>query len=374
MTAQSRAIVLSAFETPFELQSFDIPEPGKSAAIVDVEYAGICGTDVHLQAGRLPIPTPVVLGHEAVGRIAALGEGLTHDVLGAPLAVGDAVAWQNSVACGRCRYCLVEQQPTLCTGSRRIYGINQPADSFPHLSGGWADSMYLQPGTTLVKLPEGITPRDVIPLGCAGPTAVHAVLYETRISFGDIVVIQGSGPVGVAAAIYAQLSGAGKVIIVGGPASRLETTANLGVGHEHFDVTDGTSAEDRIAAVKAMTPHSQGADVVIECAGIPSAVAEGIEMVRPGGQYCVVGQYTDHGTTPINPHYITRKQITVQGSWGFSPQHYIRYIQTLPRLLAEFDLASILTEYPLEQANEAVADVKAGSVMKAVLRPATAGV
>jgi threonine dehydrogenase-like Zn-dependent dehydrogenase len=373
MTRHSRAVVLSAFETPFELRTFEIPEPGENAAIVDVEFAGICGTDVHLQAGRLPIPTPVVLGHETVGRIAALGAGLTHDVLGAPLAVGDAVAWQNSIACGRCKYCLVEQQPTLCVGSRRIYGINQSADTFPGLSGGWADSMYLQPGTTLVKLPEGITPRDVIPLGCAGPTAVHGVLYETKIRFGDTVVVQGSGPVGVAAAIYAQLSGAGKVIIVGGPASRLETTAQLGVGQAHFDVTDGTSSEDRVAAVKALTPLGLGADVVIECAGIPSAVAEGIDMARPGAQYCVIGQYTDHGTTPINPHFITRKQLTVQGSWGFSPQHFIRYITTLPRLLAEFDLASILTEYPLEQANEAIEQVQAGKVMKAVLRPALVG-
>ena len=373
MTAQSRAVVLTAFEEPFELKTFDVPSPGENAVVVNVEYAGVCGTDVHLQAGRMAIPTPVVLGHETGGRIAALGAGSTHDVLGAPLAIGDAVAWQNSIACGRCKYCLVEQQPTLCIGSRRIYGINQPADAHPHLSGGWADSMYLQPGTTLVKLPEGVTPRDVIPLGCAGPTAVHGVLYETKIGFGDTVVVQGSGPVGVAAAIYAQLSGAGKVIIVGGPASRLETTAALGVGHHHFNVMDGTSTEERVAAVKALTPLGLGADVVIECAGIPSAVAEGIDMARPGAQYCVIGQYTDHGTTPINPHFITRKQLTVQGSWGFSPQHFIRYINTLPRLLAEFDLPSILTEYPLDKANDAIADVRAGTVMKAVLRPDLVG-
>lgn len=369
MTVQSRAVVLSEFDEPFELTTFDVPEPGENAAVVRVDYAGICGTDVHLQAGRLPINTPVVLGHEAVGNIAALGPGLTHDVLGEPLSIGDAVAWQNSVACGRCRYCLIEQQPSLCTGSRRIYGINQPADTFPRISGGWADQMYLQPGTTLVKLPDGVSPRDVIPLGCAGPTAVHGALYETKIAFGDTVIVQGSGPVGIASAIYAQLSGAAKVIIVGGPASRLEMASGLGIGHEHFNVMDDMSTEDRIAAVKALTPGGEGADVVIECAGIPSAVAEGIEMVRPGGQYCVVGQYTNHGDTPINPHFITKKQLTIQGSWGFSPHHFIRYIQTLPRLLEQFDLGSILSEYPLDEANQAVADVKAGRVMKAVLRP-----
>ncbi|GAB3264042.1 zinc-binding dehydrogenase [Arthrobacter pigmenti] len=373
MSAQSRAAVLPAFEAPLEIQSFDVPEPAANSAVVDVEFAGVCGTDVHIQNGRMPIHAPVVLGHETVGRVAALGEGMTHDVLGEPLEVGDAVAWQNSIACGRCTYCLVEQEPTLCTGSRLIYGMNQPADAFPQLSGGWAEKMYLQPGTIMVKLPEGITPRDVIPLGCAGPTAVHGVLHEVQINFGDTVVVQGSGPVGVAAAIYAQLSGARRVILVGGPAVRLEAAANLGVGHEYFDVTDGGDTEERISAVKALTPQGLGADVVIECAGIPSAVAEGIEMCRPAGQYCVIGQYTDHGTTPINPHYITRKQLRMHGSWGFSPQHYIRYIQSLPRLLEQFDLASLLTEYPLTAVNSALEDVKAGRVMKAVLLPGRAG-
>ncbi|WP_233160254.1 zinc-binding dehydrogenase [Pseudonocardia sp. MH-G8] len=369
MPTRSRAVVLREFMSPFEMESFEVPAPGEMAAIVDVEYAGICGTDVHLQNGRLPIPTPVVLGHEAVGRVAALGAGLTHDACGVPLAPGDAVSWLNNISCGRCRFCLVEQQPTLCTGSRRIYGINQRADAFPHLSGGWADSIYLQPGTIMVKLPDGVRPRDVIPLGCAGPTAVHGVLDEVGIRPGDVVVVQGSGPVGVAAAIYAQLGGAGKVIMVGGPADRLEQARRLGIAAVYVDVTDGSAAQDRAAAVRAETPESLGADVVIECAGVPSAVAEGIDMCRPGAQYCVLGQYTDHGTTPLNPHLITRKQLRVHGSWGFSARHYITYISSLPRLIARFDLGSLLSEYPLEAADEAVADVKAGAVMKAVLRP-----
>jgi threonine dehydrogenase-like Zn-dependent dehydrogenase len=368
MTLSSRAVVLRDFHEPLELQHFDVPDPGDMAAVVRVEYGGICGTDIHLQNGRLPIPTPVVLGHEAVGRIDKLGAGLTHDVLGAPLREGDAVSWLNNIACGRCYFCLVEQQPTLCTGSRKIYGINQRADVWPHLSGGWGDYMYLQPGTVLVRLPDGVASRDVITLGCAGPTAVHGVLDEVHVRPGDTVVVQGSGPVGIAAAIYAQLSGADEVIIVGGPGPRLQQAKGLGIGTSHVDVFDGSSAEDRIARVKAGTRDGVGADVVVECAGVPSAVAEGLEMCRPNGQYCVLGQYTDHGSTPINPHLITRKQMTVRGSWGVSARHYLGYIQSLPRVLEQFKLSSLLTEYGLEDANQAITDVSNGRVMKAVLR------
>ncbi|MGH3975983.1 MAG: zinc-binding dehydrogenase [Pseudonocardiaceae bacterium] len=367
MATRSRAVVLPEIGESLELREFDVPDPGDMAAIVNVEYGGICGTDLHLMKGRLPIPTPLVLGHEATGRIHRLGPGLEKDVLGQPLSEGDAVTWQNSIPCGRCFYCLVEEEPTLCTGSRRVYGINQGADDWPHLSGGWSDYMYLHPGTVIVKLPEGVRTQDVVALGCAGPTAVHGVLDEVQVRFGDTVAVQGSGPVGIAAAIYAQLAGAGKVILVGGPAGRLDQAADLGIGQVHIDVFETPDPAERLELVQDETPRGEGADVVIECTGVPDAVAEGIDLCRPNAQYCVLGQYTDRGDSSFNPHQITRKQLHVHGSWGFSARHYIGYVQSLPRLLQDFDLAGLVSSYPLEEANTAVEDVANGRVMKAAL-------
>lgn len=367
-TLRSRAVVLPEIEHELEVREFDVPEPGDGAAVVRVEYAGICGTDLHLMHGRLPIPTPLVLGHEAVGRIHRLGPGLEHDVLGQPLAEGDAVTWQNSIACGRCWGCLVEMEPTLCSGERLVYGINQAADRWPHISGGWSDYMYLQPRSVIVKLPDGVRTKDVVALGCAGPTAVHGVLDEVRVRVGDTVVVQGSGPVGVAAAIYARFAGAGKVVLVGGPASRLEQARDMGIGDVHVDVFAVEDPAERARIVKAETSRGAGADVVIECTGAPGAVAEGIDLCRPNGQYCVLGQYTDRGDSAFNPHQITRKQLHVHGSWGFSARHYIGYVQSLPRLLREFDLPGLVTAFPLEEANRAIEEVAAGRVMKGALR------
>jgi threonine dehydrogenase-like Zn-dependent dehydrogenase len=126
--------------------------------------------------------------------------------------------------------------------------------------------------------------------------------------------------------------------------------------------------------VRAATPGGRVADVVLECAGVPIAVAEGFEMVRRNGRYLVLGQYTDRGATPINPHVITRKQLKVYGSWAFAEAHYARYVDSLPQLAARFDLARLVTRYPLEEANRALADMASGSVMKAVLAPGTAPV
>ncbi len=255
---------------------------------------------------------------------------------------------------------------TLCE-NRKVYGINQSFDAWPKLSGSWAEYIYLQPGSTVFRLPDGVTPEQAIALGCAAPTAVHGVLDVVKVKAGDTVVVQGSGPVGLAAAMYAHYSGAAKVILVGGPASRLDLAKEIGVGDVHFDVFDGTSNEDRLKQILAETPAGYGADVVLECTGVPAAVAEGMEMARKNGRYLVLGQYTDRGTTPINPHVITKKQLQVYGSWTFAERHYERYLQLLPAMAQRFQLEKLVTPYPLTEANQAMSDMAEGKVMKPVL-------
>lgn len=367
MTDTARGAVLHAFNEPLTLEEVPVPDPGPGALVARVEFGGICGTDVHLHHGNLPIPTPVILGHEAVGRVWKLGEGVTTDFNGEPLREGDAITWASNIPCGQCHWCVVEKERTLCE-NRKVYGINQRFDEGPRLSGGWAEAIYLQPGSAVFKLPSGITPEQAISLGCAGPTTVKGVLETVQIGIGDTVVVQGSGPVGLAAAMYAHLAGAAKVIIVGGPANRLELAREIGVGDHHIDIFTVTDPEERTRLVLAETPQHRGADVVLECTGVPSAVAEGFDVTRPNGQYLVLGQYTDRGTTPINPHVITRKQLKVYGSWAFAEAQFARYVSTLPQLAARFDLSKLVTHYPLEEANQALADMASGAVMKAVLK------
>ena len=106
---------------------------------------------------------------------------------------------------------------------------------------------------------------------------------------------------------------------------------------------------------------------MLECAGVPEAVIEGWEMARRGGTFLALGQYTDRGAVPLNPHVITRKQLRIVGSWGFAEKHYLGHIQALPRLVSRFDLARLITRYQLEDAGKALADMGAGRVMKPVL-------
>lgn len=351
-----RCVVLEHFGEPVVLREVELAPEGR--LVVGVEFGGVCGTDVHLQAGRLPIRLPLGLGHEGVGRVEAIAPGFEHDALGAPLQRGDRVAWASSIACGRCFYCRDAQEPTLCE-RRTIYGITRP--------GSWTDALGLEPGTTVVRLSDAQPSAAVIALGCAGPTVVHGLLHVAPVRTGESVIVQGAGPVGLAAAMYAQLAGARPVILIGAPQRRLGLAAALGVGEERLNI-DELDADVRLQRVRELT-GGRGGDLVVECTGVPAAVAEALELVRPGGRVLVLGQYTDHGPTPLNPHLITRKQVSVLGSWAFSAAHYLEYVRTVPQLLERFDLPRLITAFPLERAQEALAAARAGEVGKAVLVP-----
>nr|AGS49338.1 putative alcohol dehydrogenase [uncultured bacterium esnapd2] len=354
-----RAVVLTEFGRDLELQEFPVPQAPPGGMIVASEYGGVCGTDLHLQQGHLDVPVPLVLGHEGFGTVVDLDAAT--DAKGQALNVGDRVMWASSIACGRCVPCRSYREPTLCT-NRQTYGVNRPTTAEPALSGSWADFIVLREGTTVIKVPDGIDPVAAMSFACAGPTMVHALFERRPVRLGETVVVQGSGPVGLAAAALAHLSGAGKVILAGGPANRLKLAADAGIGDHHVNVV-----ETRNALAEVVDLTGGGADLVIECAGVPSAFGEGLRLARRGGSYLVVGQYTDSGDALVNPHQIVFRQLDVIGSWAFTGAHLIEYVQLLPALAARFDLASLVTTYPLTEHSAALRDVASGSVMKAVL-------
>ncbi len=184
--------------------------------------------------------------------------------------------------------------------------------------------------------------------------------------------MQGAGPVGIAALAVAKSAGAGQVIVIGAPLHRLEMARRFGADHV-IGIDDVRNPADRIAAVRQLT-RGHGADVVLECVGAPSAVAEGVEMCRDGGKYLVLGHYCDAGPVAFNPHVITRKQLQVFGSWSSEPRHLKIAIDFLRATRKEFPFAEMVSHrFPLEQANEALATTASWQSAKSVLIPAGLG-
>lgn len=360
------AAVLNSYKQPLELRQFPIPTPGAGEALVRVEMAGICGTDVHLADGELDIPLPVILGHETVGKIEKLGPQLERDWRGVPLAVGDRVAWASSVVCGECYYCRQKHQPTRCI-SRKAYGISYCANDQPHLRGGYAEYILLRPNTAIFRIPDAIPTAAVVGAGCALTTALHG-LERATVTLGDVVVVQGSGPVGLAVLAVALQSGASKVVVIGAPQRRLDFALEFGA-HAVISVEEATTSEVRRKRLfDLIGPY--GADVVVECVGRPSVVPEGWEFCRDGGKYLVLGQYANTGEVMMNPHTITRKQLQVIGSWGFEPRHVDSALRLLEHQHWQTRFANEVTDqYPLRQANEALEKARLGTGGKTVITP-----
>lgn len=355
-----RAAVMPGPGLPMEVRSYPWPELEHGSVLLRTIASEVCGTDVHLRHGRLSgVPYPIIPGHVSVGSVEATG-GPVCDMDGTPLRPGDTVTFLDvHDTCYACWYCLVAKAPTRCP-NRRVYGITYSADE--GLLGGWAERIYLKPGVRIVRLPESVPPEIWIAAGCGLPTALHAVDLA-GIRLGETVLIQGAGPVGLNACALAVISGAGWVGVA--DPSALRRAAALAMGADAaFD-----PAELPEAAFGAT--GGRGPDVTIEASGSAEAVRQGCEATRDGGRYVIVGQYTDTGDVVLNPHrHINRKHLTIQGCWGSEAAHVYRAVALLARFGRRLPWQSLISRvYSLDETDEALDDVEARRVVKAVIRP-----
>lgn len=360
-----KAAVMERPDDPVQVREFPEPvlEPG--GVVLRTLFSEVCGTDVHLWHGRLAeVPYPIIPGHINVGEVESTG-GEVRDADGAVLQRGDVVTFLDvHGTCHSCWYCEVAKASTRCP-KRRVYGITYSARE--GLLGGWSEKIYLKPGVRIVKVPAHVPPEAVIGGGCGLPTAFHAV-ERGGVGLAASVVVQGSGPVGLNAALLSVLAGACQVILVGAPALRLEFARSLGVD-EVINIEEVSPAE-RGERVRALT-GGRGADIVIEATGVPAALKEGLAMTRDCGTYVVVGQYTDHGEVSLNPHWdINKKHVDIRGTWGIDFSHFYRALKVLVKQNSRIGWERFITRrYSLGEANQALADVEAQRVIKAVIDP-----
>lgn len=364
-----RAAVLVGPQT-IEMREFPVPESvPDNAALVRVEMCGVCGTDPHLWSGGSSLRYPVILGHEAVGRIELIGPeaAASMEVEGRKLEVGDRVVWPSSIVCGRCYYCrwLGPEHAPLCE-NRKGYGGGMSAKEPPYWVGGFAEYVYLFPGTWVSRVPEDV-PTEVAVL-----TDVIASVHRVERAFAitprpDAVLIQGSGPIGIMAAVKARTLGAKQVIMTGAPRHRLELAKTFGVDFT-VDIEEVGEPAERVRMVRELT-GGRGADVVVECAGVPAAFVEGLQMTRRGGTLVELGHYTDRGVTSLNPYSdVCFRDVTVLAQYGVAPAQYARDLALLAA--GQYPYADLVTHrFRLDQLQEALGTAQRQECMKAVIVP-----
>jgi 5-exo-hydroxycamphor dehydrogenase len=357
--------VLVAANQPLEIWERPVADPGPGEVLAHLTHGGVCGTDVHFWRGEVPLPGPVVLGHEGVAVIEMLGNGVTTDYAGTPVAVGDRVYWQPVAPCQRCYACTVLGDVSMCENA--FAGVFGNADG--PTTASYCDYATLRAGLPFYRVPDD-TPSDaVIALGCALPTMLQGLERLGGIRPGMSVVVQGCGPVGLAATLLAHLSGAAPLVVIGAPARRLAVACQFGATHT-LNVEDLPDPTTRAARVREIT-GGHGADVVIEAAGVLPAFAEGLHLIARGGCYLIVGLWSAPGTVAVEPRVINNLNLRIIGTALSQPRHLHQALQVVQAQHRHFPLAEAVTHrFRIEDSQRALEAVVRLETVKAVIAPA----
>ena len=275
-----------------------VPDPSPAEPtdiVVQIDTTTICGTDLHILKGDVPAVTDGrILGHEAVGTVAAVGAAVTS------LAEGDRVLVPAITSCGRCAYCK-RAMPSHCQATGGIGWI------FGHLIDGTQAEYARVPfaETSVHKVPEGVTDERVIFLADILPTGYEVGVRNGRVKPGDVVVVVGAGPVGLAAIQTASLAGAARIIALEPADTRREHSRRFGA-----DVAIDTADPDAEQQVMALTDGGLGADVAIEAVGVPATFDICTRVVRPGGVVANVGVHGAPTTLHLEDLWIKNVTIT----------------------------------------------------------------
>jgi threonine dehydrogenase-like Zn-dependent dehydrogenase len=368
----------------YELREYPLPDPQPGCLLVKMEVSGICGTDKHTYQGYAgqyggngtprQIPFPIIQGHENVGTIVAIGgDGRCTDFEGVPLKLGDRVVVGPNVSCGTCYYCR-HDFPYYCCENTVDYGNNLSAKNPPHLFGGWSQYLYVVPGSFLVRVPDDL-PSEVavlteimaVTVGLDRAKQVSAFPNES-FRFDDTVVVLGAGPLGMCFVMKARMLGAGTIIAVDLSDFRLDFARRLGA--DQVINASKSSETERLALVRELT-HGRGADVVAECAGVPAAVREGLEMLRLGGLLVEAGNFSDMGEIVISPHrHLCAKNVRILGVGGEEPAAYGPSMRQMVRYMLHYPLRDFVTHrFRLQDVELAMQKSMAADSMKVVIDP-----
>jgi len=368
----------------YEVREYPMPEPGPGCVLVKMELSGICGTDKHTYQGFInqyagigdgkKIRFPIIQGHENVGTVAAIGgDGHYTDFEGIPLAVGDRVVVGANVSCGDCYYCRHDFPYYFCQ-NMTDYGNNLSAADPPYLFGGWSQYMYIVPGSFLVRVPDDL-PSEVAVLAEVMAVTVGldrakqmSVFPSEAFLFDDTVVVLGVGPLGMCFLMKARMLGAGNIIAVDLSDYRLQFAKRLGA--DHVLNIGKTTLADRLDFVRGLT-QGRGADMVIETAGVPKAVPEGLEMLRLGGLLVEAGNFSDLGEVPISPfRHLCSKSVRILGVGGEEPAGYGPSMRQMARYMHSYPLREFVSHrFPLRDVEAAVQMAIGPDSMKVAMEP-----
>jgi len=323
------------------LEEVPVPEFGINDVLIEILRTGICGTDVHIyrwdEWSQRTVPVPLVIGHEFVGRIVALGSNVRD------FQVGDIVSGEGHVVCGRCRNCLAGRRH-LCKDTQGI-GVNRP--------GAFAEYLALPVTNVWHHAPD--IPRDVEAIFDPLGNAVHTALSFPVL--GEDVLITGAGPIGIMAAAVVRHAGARYVVITDVNSYRLDLARRMRPDLA-LDVRTAS-----IADAQRRLGMKEGFDVGLEMSGNPAAFGDMLDNMCHGGKIAMLGIPTEK--VAIDWHTVIFNMLTIKGIYG--REMYETWYKMTVMIQSGLDISPVITHRfhytHFEQGFEAMLSGKSGKVV-----------
>ena len=317
-------------------------------AIVRVDATTICGTDLHIMKGDVPAVTDGrILGHEAVGTVVAVGDGVRR------VRVGDRVLVSCITACGTCAYCRDGHAGQCLGGGGWILG---------HKIDGTQAELVRVPFADLstYPIPDGVSDEAVLMLADILPTGYEVGVLNGQVRPGDVVAVVGAGPIGLAAIIGSRLYSPATVIAIDLADTRLEAAKSFGA-----DVTVNNSRDDALEVVRSLT-GGLGADVAIEAVGVPATFELAASLIKPGGHVANIGVHGTPATLHLEDLWIRNVTITTGLVDAFSTPTLLKLIGS-----GQLDAGRLVTHHfeldDMERAYAVFADAASTGALKVVL-------
>lgn len=356
---KARAAMARAHGAPVTVEDIWVDPPRAGEVMVRMSACGVCHSDLSAAKGVIPLPPPVVLGHEGAGTVVAVGEGVKG------LAVGDRVVSSFVSMCGHCRYCSTGR-PQLCDqaaksaftlpdGTTRLTDMaGQPLNIFSGC-GVMAEFATLHQDN-VVKVEQAVSMECCALISCGVMTGVGAVVNTAKLTAGSIAVVFGAGGVGLNAIQGCRIAGAAMIVAVDRADSKLELARLFGATH----TVNASSDENLVKTLKKLT--GGGADYAFECVGLGAVVEQAYGCLRKGGTAVAVGVAGVKDTTTLRTLTLSFEEKTLTGSYYGSA----RPREDFPRLMSLYQggrlkLDELITHrYRIDEAPQAFVDLAEG--------------
>ncbi len=350
MTERStRACVFDGPGLPLRYERWPVPSLAPGEILVKISGTTLCGSDLHTFEGRRQTPVPTILGHEVIGRIVEIGGNEpVPDLSGRVLGVGDRVTWSVAASCGECFYCRRELEQKC----ERLFKYgHERCDGRHAFSGGLAEVAHLVAGTSIVRLPDDLPDAIACPASCATAT-VAAALRLAGGCEGESVLIQGAGLLGLTASAMARTAGAKEIVVCDPDRARCDLALSFGADRVIVIDGDQRSFIERVRQVN----DGRGVDLALEFSGASASVSAGLEVLRIGGRYILVGAVFPGPAVPLDVQQVIRRMLTIRGLHNYAARDLVSAVGFLGAHHPRFPFAELIAgPFPLESAEAAFA-------------------